>query len=70
MLDSMRQVEVGDIQHNERGRQATIGNKQVMDNVRQSGSRATQGNPAVGDTTVGRGREDMQQGCLGCLNIY
>jgi hypothetical protein len=34
MLDSVRQAEVGDRQHDERGGRATTRDKWVMDNVR------------------------------------
>ncbi len=55
MLDSMRQAEAGERQHNERGEQAMMQDKWVMDDVRRSGGRATQGNLVAGDTRVGRG---------------
>jgi hypothetical protein len=41
MLDSTRQAEGGNRQHNERGGRATMQDEQMMDNVRQSGGRAS-----------------------------
>jgi hypothetical protein len=56
MLDSTRQAEAGDRQHNERRGQAMVQDKWVMDDGRRSGGRAKQGDPAAGDTTGGWGR--------------
>jgi hypothetical protein len=55
MLDCTRQAEAGNRQHDERRGWAAMQDEQMMDNVRRSGGRAMRGNPAVGDTTGGRG---------------
>jgi hypothetical protein len=55
MLDSARQAEAGNRQHDERGGQAMTRDERVMDNVMQSGGRAMRGNLAVGNTSVGGG---------------
>jgi hypothetical protein len=55
VLDSARQAAAGIRQHNERGGWAITQDERVMDEVRQSGGRATRGDPLTGNMTGGQG---------------